>query len=395
MTHKSISIFAQIIKSIFSRNDFQRVVNNHHGDKHAKGFSCWDQWIAMTFLHLSQLTSLREIIGGLRCTMGKLTHLGMMSVPCRSTLSYANAHRPWTLYRDTFFAVLSRCQTTLQIGKAFRFKNKLLSMDSTFIQLCLELFPWASFRQKKGAVKVHMLLDHEGYFPVFAHVTTGKTADTKVAHTALLNAHVVPEGSIVVFDRGYVDFHLFSTLGERGVYFVTRLKEGMQWIVTQHGLVPKNSHILRNDEIQFCSNTAKKILGQQTFRLVESVDPKTGESIVLLTNHRTFGATTIARIYKDRWQIEIFFKTIKQHLKIKTFVGTSENAVLIQIWTALIAIMVLKYLKALSTAGFSLSNLITLLRLNLFSHRELLEWLKNPYLIPLREPSAQVEINYG
>jgi len=240
-----------------------------------------------------------------------------------------------------------------------------------------------------------MLLDHDGYFPVFVHVSTGKIADTRVAHAAALNPHLLPQGSIVVFDRGYIDFHLFATLCARGVYFVTRVKEGMQWIVTRHGDVPKNSHILRNDEIQFCSQKAKKILGQQTLRLVESVDPKTGASIVILTNHLLFGATTIARIYKDRWQIEIFFKTIKQHLKIKTFVGTSENALLIQIWTALIAILMVKYLKALSTAGLSLSNLVALLRLNLFSYRELSAWLRDPYLIPPEEPSAQVEINYG
>lgn len=191
-----------------------------------------------------------------------------------------------------------------------------------------------------------------------------------------------------------MDFRLFAMLCARGVYFVTRLKAGMNWKVVRYGEVPKHRHILRDDEIQFCSQAAK-ILGQQTFRIVESVDPKTGESIMILTNHLAFGATTIARIYKDRWQIEIFFKTIKQHLKIKTFVGTTENALLIQIWTALITILVLKYLKALSSAGILLSNSITYLRLNLFSYRDLMEWLKNPYLTPLREPSAQMEMNYG
>lgn len=394
MTHKSISIFAQIIKTIFTRNDFQRIVNTHQGDKHAKGLTCWDQWIAMSFLHLSQLTSLREIVGGLRCTIGKIKHLGMQSVPKKSTLSYANAHRPWKLYQELFYTVLARCRSTLQTGNAFRFKNKLLSMDATFIQLCLELFPWATYRQTKGAVKVHLLLDHEGYFPVFAHITNGKTADAHVAHLALTNPGLLPAGSIVVFDRGYVDFHLFEMLCARGVYFVTRLKAGMNWKVVRYGEVPKHRHILRDDEIQFCSKSAKN-LGQQKFRIVESLDPETGESIIILTNHLAFGATTIARIYKDRWQIEIFFKTIKQHLKIKTFVGTTENALLIQIWTALITILILKYLKALSSAGISLSNSITYLRLNLFSYRDLMEWLSNPYLIPLQEPSTQMEMNYG
>lgn len=184
MTFKSTSIFAQIIATIFSRNDFQRIVNNHQGDKHSKGMKCWDQWIAMSFLHLSQLTSLREIVGGLRCTIGKLVHLRIKSVPNKSTLSYINAHRPWKLYQEVFYTVLARCQSTLQTGNTFRFKNKLLSMDATFIQLCLELFPWAKFRQTKGAVKIHMLLDHEGYFPVFAHITDGKTSDSRGLHAS-------------------------------------------------------------------------------------------------------------------------------------------------------------------------------------------------------------------
>jgi len=392
---KGTSIFAQITNSILPRREFQKIVEQHLGDKHNKGMKCWEQYVAMMFLHLSKVTSLREIVGGLRSAAGKLAHLGLNSVHPRSTLSYANARRPYQIYQDVFFAVLHRCQSTLRIGNKFRFKNPLLSMDSTTIDLCLSLFPWAKFRQTKGAVKVHTLLDHDGYFPVFAHITDGKGSDTKIAKKILPNLPLLPKGSIIAFDRAYVDFVLFAALLGMGVYFVTRIKERMLWEVVEERGVPQGRHIVRDTIIRFTSPKAVELLGQQMFRLVESVDPKTGESITVLTNHLTFGPTTVASIYRDRWNIEIFFKTLKQHLRIKTFVGTSENALLIQIWTALTTILALKYLKVLSTFGWSLSNLIVQLRLCLFTYQDLRDWLDDPYAAPIVGPSIQIEMNYG
>jgi hypothetical protein len=332
----------------------------------------------MMFLHFSKVTSLREIRDGLRSAAGKVAHLGMGKIPGHSTLAYANAHRPWQIYRDLFYAVLDSAQSHLRTGKRFRFKNKLLSMDATFLKLCLSLFPWAHFRSTKGAVKLHMLYDHDGYFPVFCQVTDGKCHEVRIARQVLVDPELVPAGSIVVIDRAYLDFDLFARLTANGVFFVTRLKKRMKWAVTASYRVPQHRNIVRDDDVQFLSEKAERF-GQQMLRVVESVDPKTGESVEVLTNNWHLGASTIARMYRDRWQIEVFFKTLKQHLKIKTFVGTSENALLVQIWTALIGVLALKLLKALSSFSWSMSNLVAMVRLNLFTYRDLLAWISSPY----------------
>jgi hypothetical protein len=393
VTHKTTSLFAQIIHHLIDLPTFERIIRAHRGEKHSKGFRCWDQFVAMLFLQLSGVTSLREIVGGLKSVAGKVSHLRLNKVHGHTTLAYANEHRPWEIYRDLFFSVLTRSQQTLRVGTSFRFKNKLLSMDSSLVSLCLSLFPWARYRQKKGGVKVHCLLDHDGYFPEFAHITDGKTSDSRIARLVLLKLHRLSAGSIIVFDRAYVDFKLFVGLCADSVFFVTRLKEGMNWRVIRHHPLPQHRNIVRDDEIAF-EGVAAKVLGQLTFRIVAIYDETTGETMTFLTNNFNLGSTTIARIYKDRWQIEIFFKTLKQHLKIKTFVGVSENALHIQIWTAMIAVLAMKYLKALSTFGWSLSNLVAFLRLNLFTYRDLLAWLNQPFAEPPWEPSMQLAFEF-
>jgi len=347
----------------------------------------------MLFLQLGHLTSLREIVDGMKGLGGKLSHLRLPSAPKRSTLSYANTHRPWEIYRDLFYTMLGRLQSDLKDPRRFRFKNKLLSMDATVMDLCLSLFPWAQFRQTKGAVKVHLLLDHDGYFPVFAHITDGKTCDSRVCRNQIAMSEHLPEGRILVFDRAYIDFALFRTLLDRGVFFVTRLKKGMRWYVRKRNIAPRQGNIIRDDEIEFYSDTAK-VLGQHRLRLVEWEDPQTGDRYQFLTNHLAFGATTIARIYKDRWQIETFFKTLKQNLKIKTFVGTSENALKTQIWTALITVLLLLWMKKRAAWAWSLSNLVAFLRLNLLTHRDLLQWLDDPIKAAPEGPEEQLYIAY-
>ncbi len=260
--------------------------------------------------------------------------------------------------------------------KKFRFKNRLFSLDSTLIELCAGLFDWAKFRQTKGAVKLHLLLDHEGYLPVFAHVTTGKVHEVNIAKRLLF-----PKGSIVVIDRGYVDYALFGEWTEKEIYFITRQKDNASFKVVQDNPVPERGNIAKDQVIELEGFYAKQDCPYR-LRRIEIWDERNKEMIVLLTNHHKFGPTTIAAIYKDRWQIEIFFKTIKQNLKIKTFVGTPPNAVMIQIWTALIAILILKYLKFRSRFGWSLSNLVAMLRYNLFTYRDLWTWIDNPYEMP-------------
>jgi len=370
--NKYSSIFGQILQ-IFSKNEFYKAVKETRADKGVKGFSCWAQFVAMLFCQLGQAHSLREITGGLATCMGKLRHLGIDTAPKRSTLSYANNHRPWQLYEKVFYTLLDKCKALAYGKKRFRFKNKLFSLDATVIELCASLFNWAKYRQTKGAVKLHLLLDHEGYLPVFAHITEGNVHEVNISRGLSF-----PEGSIIVIDRGYIDYELFAKWQEAGIYFVTRQKCNARFRVIQERPIPERGNILRDSIIVLEGFYAKQDYPYK-LRRIEVWDETRGEAIVLLTNHFEFGSTTIARIYRDRWQIEVFFKTIKQNLKIKTFVGTTPNAVMTQIWTALIAILILKYLKFRSTFSWSLSNLVALLRYNLFTYRDLWEWINKPF----------------
>jgi hypothetical protein len=379
------SLFSQIL-SLFNRNDFHAYVRAIKCEYRAKGFTSWEQFVAMMFCQLAQARSLREITDGLQCCLGKLKHLGLPEAPKRSTLSYANAHRPWQLYVRLFYDLLERCRE-VSPRKKFRFKNKLLTLDSTTIELCASLFDWARWRQTKGAVKLHLLLDHEGYLPVFAHVSEGKAADLMVAQSLDL-----PRGSMVVVDRGYIDYRLFAHWTEQGIYFVTRLKENAAFGAYESRPVPANSPV-RKDELGRLNFFVAGAPCRHDLRRVEVWVPEKQQALVLLTNNLHLSATTIAAIYKERWQIELFFKTLKQQLKIKTFVGTSSNAVHVQIWTALIAVLVLKYLQFRSRFGWALSNLVALLRWNLFSYRDLWQWLNDPFGTPPVQPlTSQLDL---
>jgi len=378
------SLFSQLLGHC-PRGEFAGLAKRHNAERYAKGFDCWTQFVSMLFCQLARADSLRQICNGLSCCLGKLTHLGMRTAPSRSTLSYANAHRPAELYEDLLWTVIARCRANGGLGQRkakFRFKNRLLSLDSTTMSLCLSLFPWADFRRAKGGVKAHVLLDHDDYMPAWMLITTASVHDVKV--TPLLD---FPRGSIIVMDRGYNDYDLFGSWTERGIYFVTRLKENAVFRVVKKLRVPERSNVLDDQLIELTGFRANKTC-PHVLRRVVVWDEVNEREIVLLTNHLDFGATTIAAIYKDRWEIELFFKTLKQNLRIKTFVGTTPNALLIQIWTALIALVLLKWLHHLSKAGWSFANMATMLRLNLFTYRPLTDWLDNPYGTPPVVPDA-------
>jgi Transposase DDE domain/Domain of unknown function (DUF4372) len=383
------SLFSQILQ-VVPRSSFLRLVQACGAERHAKGFSSWDQYVAMLFCQLAQAKSLREISDGLAVSCGKLSHLGLLrGAPSKSTLSYANAHRPWQLYQQAFFHLRDLCHAESPgKKKKFRFKNKLFSLDSTTIDLCLSLFPWAHFRQRKGAIKLHQLLDHDGYLPEFAVVTDGKTTDVATARLFSL-----PAGSIVALDRAYCDFGLFHQWTRAGVFFVTRLKANAAYTVLENRAVPPHSNILADQIIRFTGPKTRRKYPEPLRRVVVW-DQANQREIELLTNHLTFGATTIAAIYQDRWEIELFFKVLKQHLKIKTFVGTSANALKTQIWTALIAILLLKYLQFRSKCHLALCRLVALLRLNLFSYRNLWDWLDDPFETPPELPNLQLELAF-
>jgi hypothetical protein len=333
-------------------------VRQHNAERHARGFTSWGQFIAMLFCQLGHAKSLREICGGLAASEGKLRHLGLPTAPSRSTLAYANEHRPWQLQRTVFEQLLAKCQMLVasqpetRKKRKFRFKNPLLSLDATVIDLCATMFDWAKFRLTKGAVKLHLLLDHDGYLPSFAVITEGKKHEVRVAR----QMQFAP-GAILVFDRGYTDYEWFKSLTEQGVYFVTRLKENADYGVVEKREVPQRRGVLR-DEVVFFYKLAQASK-EAFFRRIEFYDEERDRVLVFLTNHLELAA-----------------------LRVKTFVGTSANALKTQLWTALIAILLVKYLQLRSTFGWSLSNLVALLRQQLFVYRDLWTWIDDPFQPP-------------
>jgi hypothetical protein len=388
MPLKGTNIFAQLV-DLIDKNIFSQTVRKHNGNKHAKGFTCWEQFVSMMFCHLGKAQSLKEICIGLGSSTGKLSHLGLHMGPKKSTLAYANEHRSYKIYEDTFYHLLGQAQSQIKGKHKFRFKNKLYSMDTTVIDVCLSMFDWARFRRTKGDVKLHMLLDHDGYLPVYAHITDGKTHEVRAAKDTIIDNFAFPKDSFIAFDRGFNDYALFDHWCTTGVWFVTRMKDNATYDVLQTHEIPKNRSILK-DEIIVFNGVYSADTCDHELRRIEVWDEKNKRIIVLLTNHLTFGSTTIAAIYKDRWQIEIFFKTIKQSFKIKTFIGTSANAVKVQLWTALIALLLLKMLKAMAQFAWSMSNLVAMLRFNLFTYRDLVQWLDDPVNTPPFVPDDQL-----
>lgn len=377
------SIFSQMLQLI-SRSGFAAAVEKHKAERHARGFSSWGQFVAMLFCQLGGAKSLREICGGLAASEGKLKHLGLPEAPSRSTLAYANQHRPWQLYEDVFHQVLTQCQgvAAARSGgqRKFRFKNKLISIDATVIDLCASVFDWALFRKTKGAVKLHLWLDHDGFLPSYAVITEGKRHESKIAR----QQHYDP-GTLLIFDRGYNDYGWFAELSDQGAFFVTRMKDNANYIVLADRKLPQRKGLIRDQEVCFLAEAqAKELQGQRAhrYRRIEFYDEQQDRVLVFLSNNLILSAATIAEVYKQRWNIELFFKALKQSLRVKTFVGTSANALKIQIWSALIAMLLIKYLQLRATFGWSLSNLVALLRQQLFVYRDLWVWLDHPFQAP-------------
>lgn len=369
MAHHN-TILGQMLK-MFSRHEFQKAVSETKAEYHARGFSSWNHFTSMLFGQLAGQDSLRGIEAGLATQARYLYHIGVKPVH-RSTLAYANKHRTHELFKKTFSWMLSKCQP-LAPGHPFRFKNPLYSLDVTIIDLCLSLYNWAKFRTTKGAVKLHVKLNHAGYLPTFMVVTTGKVHETQVAPS-------IPSerGDVAIFDRGYTDFKWYKALDDKGVFFVTRTKRNAHYRVVGRKDVCRFEYILSDQIIELKGFYSKQKFPNR-LRRIRSKDPETGKTIVILTNNFAWSPKTIASIYKERWQIELFFKALKQQLKVKSFVGTSRNALLSQLWTALIAYLLLSYLKFRSKFSWSLYTLCAILPTNLFSKRNLWDWLNAPF----------------
>jgi len=381
------TVIGQIIQ-MFSRFEFQKAVKAAGTEYHARGFSSWNHFVAMLFGQLCGQDSLRGIEAGLATQAQNLYHLGIAPIH-RSTLAYANEHRSHELFKKIFFLMLSKCQPLAPRHK-FRFKNPLYSLDATVIDLCLALYNWAKFRTTKGAVKLHIKLNHAGYLPNFAIVTEGKVHEQKVAWHMPLE-----RGDVVVFDKAYNSLTWWQTLENTGIFFITRLKDNVDYRIVERRDVSGLEHISSDQTISMTGfYSRQKYPGQ--LRRIRSIDPETGQAVVLLTNNFSWSARTIARIYKERWQIELFFKTLKQQLKIKSFVGTSRNALLSQLWIALIAYLLLSYLKFKSKFQWSIYTLCAILPANLFARRNLWDWLNAPFHVKaIKPPDPQLQLAFG
>lgn len=385
MAHSS-TIFSQLLQLV-SRHDFIRLEKEafKYGHK-PRSLTRWGQFVAMMFAHLSGRSSLRDIASQLGAQANRLYHLGVRTVK-RSTLSDANQGRPAEFFESVFHHLYAKC-SAIAPKKRFRFKCKLYSFDSTVVDLCLSLFPWARFRKNKGGIKLHTLLDHDGHIPAFVQVTDAKTPDLIVARLLKL-----PSGSITVMDRAYIDFTWFGTLDKNDQFFVTRMKRGIRYKVVERHEVDHSKGLTSDQVILFAGAKAKDC--PIPLRRIGYRDPETGKHYVFLTNIRHLVAKTICDIYHDRWQIELFFKWIKQNLKIKTFFGTSRNAVLTQVWIALITLLILAFYKFKSKLGQSLTQILKMLQLTLFSRRSLWE-LFNPFsIVQSVKAGRQLSFNFN
>lgn len=371
----NITLFSQIIARI-DRHEFSKLVKGKQSDKHHKGYNSWTHLIAMLFCQFAKSQSVRDISNGLRSATGNLNHMGIQKAPSKSSISYQNKHRSWELFREYYYQLLGSLGQQAGFKRVkFRIKSKIFLLDATTISLCLSLFDWAKYKTAKGAVKMHTLLDYDGNLPAYINITDGKTADNKGAYDIPLL-----KGSVIVADRFYNDFSLLNVWDSKGVYFVIRHKENIQYKVIKENELPDNrhQHVLK-DEIIELKNKSSRDKYPKRLRRVVIWDEVNKQVIELITNQMKWTANTIGELYRSRWDIEIFFRDIKQLLHIKSFIGTSQNAVMIQIWTALITILILKALKAMAKYNWHLSNLVAFIRLNLFVKINLQHWIDKPF----------------
>lgn len=365
--HTCYTIFGELLK-LLPRHQFDRAVEEWCGDRYVKKFTTWQQLVTMLYSQIGQKDSLRDIATGLTAHAARWYHLGLSGVS-KSTLADANNRRDYRIFESLFYNLMRRCKD-LTPKHRFRFNNPLYSIDATTIDLCLSMFPWAKFRTAKGAIKMHCLYDHSGALPTFIIVTDGKKHDVRVAKEH--EFPLVPD-SIVSVDKAYVDYKWLRSLQDKGVWFVTRAKRNIDYVVVgQH--VAKGKGILSDEHIAL-QGPLTKTYYPDDLRLIRFHDDARNKTLVFLTNNFKLAASTIAQIYKSRWQIELFFKWIKQNLKIKSFLGTSKNAVLTQVWVAMCYYLLLSYIKYQTKFGNSLLYLSRVIRETLFERKTLIDIL--------------------
>jgi len=355
--------------TIFSRLQFQNIVNEYNGDYRTRSLKCWDQFIFILFGQLSSRDSLRNTVETFNTHFRKHYHLGTTQVS-KSTLSDANNKRDYRIYQDLYFLILNHVQSVAPKYK-LKLDRKFYILDSTTIDLCLKLFPWARFRKNKGAVKLHTLLDADGPLPEFIRMTNGKVHDATAAKE--LN---IPSGSYLAIDRAYHDFEQYNIYNNNNIRFVTRKKTNAKYVVTQSRKTDSTKGIMADQIVEFTGyQTHKKY--PHPLRIIRFFDSESEKELEFLTNDFDLDAMTITEIYKARWEIELFFKTIKQNLKIKRFIGNSPNAVWTQVWIALIAYLLVSYLKFIHRSNLSVQNLFQRIQVNLLERKPVNELIHN------------------
>lgn len=366
------TVFSQMLQLIY-RYSFKKCVDRYHGDRYTKRLNCWQQFIVLLYAQSRGLRSLREIQISLQSQQRKWYHLGIVSV-ARSTLSDANATRSSNIFQDIFYEFLAKCQS-LSPRHQFKFKNPLYTMDSSLIHLCLSLFPWAKYRKTKGALKLHTLLDHSGCLPTFVTITDGKCHDINVVRDPQYGFPRLLSDSIVTVDRAYIDYKWLYSLTMQKVFFVTRVKRNIQYSLVGQHEIPKNKGVISDENIRLTGFYSTQEY-PDILRLITYYDSQTNKKLLFLTNNFTISAYTIAELYKARWHIELFFKWIKQNLKIKTFLGTSENAVMTQIWIAMIYYLLLSFIKFQTKYSYSLQEFSRIIKELLMDYVSLFDALR-------------------
>ena len=368
MAHHN-TILSQIFRLV-PRHNFKSLEIKHDGKRRSDAMSRWSQFVAMAIAQLSGRSSLRDLESAIASQAHLRYHLGSGSIT-RSALGRANQNLDFRFYETLFSALYARCQGKAP-GHGFRFKGKLFSLDASLLDVSMKVFPQANYNNRKAAYKLHVGLDHDGLIPAFAAITRGKTGDQTQAKLMRF-----PKGSVVVFDKGYNDYGWHNQLTEKGIFWVTRIRGNAKYRVLERRPVNRSQGITSDQTIEFTSlRSSKKDL--RAVRRIGYQDAETGRHYVFTTNRFDWSAKTIAEIYRQRWQVELFFKWIKQNLKIKTFMGNTDNAVMTQVMIALCVYLALAYLKFQSRIGHSLQQISRLVHLNLFARRNLIELFKPP-----------------
>ena len=376
-----ITLFAQIIR-LLPKEIIRSLSKKYRADAHAKGFNSWSHLVSMIFCQFADCVSLREISNGLHSANGNLNHLGIPRAPSKSTLSYQNERRSCDFFRDCYYSLLHHFGQQVKFsGRKFRFKNAVHALDSTTVTLCAEVYDWAHYTHSKGAVKLHKLLNFETMLPEYVHITDGKGADNASARHVKVKA-----GNIVVCDRGYFDTELLNIWDSNKVFFVARVRDNMLYERLKERDLPDRAHSeVLIDETVRLAGTETSQQYQKPIRRIAVYNSEHHYVMEIVTNNFKLAAGTIADLYKARWDIEIFFRNLKQNFHIKSFVGTSRNAVEIQIWTALITMLLLAFLKQKAAYKWHFSNLVSSLRLNTFTKIDLWTWLNEPFTPPPEE----------